>query len=173
MTQTTTVSEYVKLARDAIAAGDFAAAETATNQAKAIKALGDLEPRVDATQRLPFGSSSDDAQIIEQNAKSAALKAWFAQATSTKGDIDSNVKTVLDDMYGGNYLAARYAKSADFLRYLRTGNYDPALKSAVVYLPEQVMADLAGGMTVADLKSAMKATQVESQDTSGGLAKAA
>ncbi len=45
-------------------------------------------------------------------------------------------------MYGGNYLGASYAKSADFLRYLRTGQYDPALKSTVVYTPQQVMAEL-------------------------------
>lgn len=168
MTTGQTVSDYVKQARDAIHAGDLVAAENFTNQAKALKGLDDLTPRADAAARLPFGSGSDDTQDMEKNAKSAALKAWFAQATSTKGDIDSNVKVILDDMYGGNYLAARYAKSADFLRYLRTGNYDPALKSAVVYLPEQVMADLAGGMSVADLKAAQKATQVESQDTSGG-----
>lgn len=168
MTTGQTVSDFVRLAREAILAKDFETAETYTNQAKAIKALDDLAPKVDPSARLPFATGSDDRATLEQNAKQAAMKAWFAQATSTKGDIDANVKAVLDDMYGGNYLAARYAKSADFLRYIRTGQYDPALKSAVVYMPEQVMADLAAGMTVADLQAAAKATQVESQDTSGG-----
>jgi len=168
MTTGQTVSDYVRIAREAIAAGDFAAAETATNQAKAIKALDDITPKVDASARLPFGSGSDDKEIIEKNAKSAAVKAWYSQAVGGK-TIDNDIETVLADMYDGNYRGARYAKSADFLRFLRTGQSNPALKSLVVYTPEQVMAELAGGMSVEDIKAAQKATQVESQDTSGEL----
>lgn len=168
MTTPQTVSDYVKLAREAIGAGDFAAAETATNQAKALKALDDLTPKVDAAARPQFGAGDDaDPKLLEATVKDGAIKAWYAQQ-NPGADIDGDTERILSGMYGGSYKALRYAKQADFIRYVRSGRYDPALKSMVVYTPEQVLAEIAGGMSVDDLVRAQKATQVESQDSSGG-----
>ena len=171
MTAGQTVSDFVKLAREAVLAKDFDLAETYKAQALAMKGLDDITPRVDTSKRLDMGSGETDTAAAEQNANAAAMKAWYTQSTGGT-DINGDFETVLNDMYG-NYRRARWAKAADFTRFLRSGACDPALKSLVVYTPEQVMAELAAGLTVSDIKAAQKATQVESQDTSGGLAKAA
>lgn len=160
-----TVSDYVRLSREAIIAGDLDAAETYKKQAFALKGLDELTPQVDATQRPKFDEGKDDA-TLERSAKDVALKAWYSENIGSK-DIDRDVETVLTDMYGGNYRQLRWAKSADFVKFIRTGRCDPRLEKLVVYTPEQVMAELVGGMSVSDLKSAQKATQIESQDSSG------
>ena len=163
-----TVSDFVKLSQAAIIAGDLDAAETYKKQAFALKGLMDeFTPKVDASQRLDMGNGQPDAGDAQQSAQNAAIKAWYAESVGGK-EIDKDIEVVLADMYGGNYRAVRYQKAADFTRWIRSGNYNPALKSLVVYTPEQIMLELAGGMSVADLKAAQKATQVESQDTSGG-----
>ncbi len=166
MTAGQTVSDFVKLARDAVLAKDFDAAETYKQQAIAIKGLDDIAPKVDATRRLDMGSGEQDTDALEKTANQAAMKAWYTQSTGGK-DIDGDLDRVLTDMYG-NYRQLRWAKAADFVRFVRSGRSDPKLEKLVVYTPDQVMYELAGGMTVADLKAAMKATQLESQDTSGG-----
>ena len=171
MTTGQTVSDFVKLARDAVLAKDFDLAETYKQQAIAIKGLDELTPKVDPAARPQFGSGEDDTASLELSANAAAMKAWYTKSTGGT-DIDGDIETVLTDMYG-NYRQARWAKAADFVRFIRSGRSDPRLEKLVVYTPEQVMMELAGGMTVADLKAAQKATQLESQDTSGGLAKAA
>lgn len=166
-----TVSDFVKLSQAAIIAGDLDAAETYKKQAFAMKGLDELTPKVNASARPQFGSGEQDADALEKNANAAAMKAWYTKSTGGT-DIDSDIETVLNDMYG-NYRQARWAKAADFVRFIRSGTYRPELKSLVVYTPEQIMMELAAGLTVSDIKAAQKATQVESQDTSGGLAKAA
>jgi len=163
MTTEHTVSAYIKLARDAIIAGQLAEAETFTNQAKAIKAIDDLTPKVDAALRPQFGTDAGQDDTI----KNYAMKAWYAKAYG--GALDGDVATVMRDIYGGDYMSLRHAKSADFLRYIRTGRADPKLEKLLVYTPEQVLAELATGMSVAEIK----ATQIESMDSLGGLAKAA
>lgn len=170
--QPSTVSDFVRLSQAAIIAGDLDAAETYKKQAFALKGLDELTPRVDASQRLDMGNGDTDAAALDKSAQNAAIKAWYSDATGGK-EIDQDIEVVLSEMYNGNYRAVRYAKAADFTRWLRSGNFNPALKSLVVYTPEQIMMELAGGMSVADLKAAQKATQVESQDTSGELALAA
>ena len=167
MTAGQTVSDFVKLAREAVLAKDFDAAETYKQQAIAIKGLDDLAPTVDKARRLDMGSGEQDEAALAKSVQTTAVKAWYSQANGGK-DVDRDVEVVLNDMYGRNYQQLRWAKTADFVRFVRSGNCDPALKSMVVYTPEQVLLELAGGMTVADLKAAMKATQLESQDTSGG-----
>lgn len=160
MTTGQTVSDFIKLSREAILAKDFVLAETYKQQAVAIKGLDDLTPRADPSKRLDFGDGTDPA-AIERTASGAAMKAWY---TKTYGaDIDTDVETVLADLYGGDYRHLRWAKTADFTRWVRTGRCDPKLEKLVVYTPEQVLAEIATGMSVAELK----ATQVESQDTSG------
>lgn len=161
-----TVSDFAKLAREAILAGDLTAAETYTNQAKAMKGLVDLEPQVDATKRLPFPTDVDERNL-EQTAQQAAMKTWYSKQYG--GDLDGDVATVLNDLYGTDYRHLRWAKSADFVRWIRTGKADPKLEKLVLYTPDQVLAEIATGASVAELK----ATQLESQDSAGGLAKAA
>lgn len=171
MTAGQTVSDFVRLAREAVLAKDFDLAETYKQQAIAIKGLDDITPKADATKRLDMSGDAGAQDALEKSANAAAMKAWYTQSTGGK-DIDGDIDAVLTEMYG-NYRQMRWAKAADFVRFIRSGRSDPRLEKLVVYTPEQVMLELAGGMTVADLKSAQKATQVESQDTSGGLAKAA
>ncbi len=167
MTSPQTVSDFSKLWHEAILANDLDEAEKYKNQTLALKAFNEAQPKVDAQARPQFGTEPSDEAALEKSAKNASIKAWYSQAAGGK-DIDKDIETVLSDMYEGNYRAIRYAKAADFTRWLRSGNYNPALKSLVVYTPEQIMMELAGGMTVSDLKAAQKATQVESQDSSGG-----
>jgi HK97 family phage major capsid protein len=164
--QPNSVSDFVKLSQAAILAGDLDQAETYKNQAFALKGLDELTPKVDPSARPAFGSAEPDTATQEANANSAAMKAWYTKSTGG-ADIDGDIETVLNDMYG-NYRRARWAKAADFTRFIRSGSYDPQLKSLVVYTPEQIMMELAAGLTVSDIKAAQKATQVESQDTSGG-----
>jgi hypothetical protein len=161
-----TVSDYAKLAQEAIHAGDLDAAEKYKNQAVALKGLSDLTPQVDATKRLDFGTGADE-RTTEQTAQQAAMKTWYAKQYG--GDLDGDVATVLNDLYGADYRHLRWAKSADFVRWIRTGKADPKLEKLVLYTPEQVLAEIATGASVAELK----ATQLESQDSAGGLAKAA
>lgn len=163
MTTPQTVTDFVKLSREAILAKDFDLAETYKKQATEMKALDDLTPKVDATKRLDFGSPEQDAAALEKTAQGAAMKAWYAKTYS--GDLEGDVATVLNDLYGGDYRHLRWAKSADFVRFIRTGRSDPKLEKLVVYTPEQILAEIATGSTVAEIK----ATQLESQDSSGGF----
>lgn len=156
-----TVSDFATLAREAILAGALDEAEKYTNQAKALKGLDALTPQVDATKRLPFPTEMD-APNLEQTAQQAAMKTWYAKQYG--GDLDGDVATVLNDMYGQDYRHLRWAKSADFVRWIRTGKADPKLERLVLYTPDQVLAEIATGATVQELK----ATQLESQDSAGG-----
>ena len=158
------VAEYIKLARDAIIAGQLDEAETFTRQARAIKAVDDLTPKPDAALRPIFGA---DGGTQEDTVGNFAIKAWYAKTYG--GALDGDVATVMRDIYGGDYMSLRHAKSADFLRYVRTGRADAKLEKLVVYTPEQILAELATGMSVAEIK----ATQIEAMDSLGGLAKAA
>ena len=172
MTAPQTISDFSKLWHDAILANELDEAEKYKSQTLALKAFNEAQPKVDAKARPQFGDTEQDVDALNKSAQNASIKAWYSQAAGGK-EIDKDIETVLSEMYEGNYRAVRYAKAADFTRWIRSGNYNPALKSLVVYTPEQIMFELAGGMTVADLKAAQKATQLESQDTSGELALAA
>lgn len=153
-----TVSDYTQLARAAIAAGNLDEAETYTKQASALKALDSLETKtvVDATARPVFGEPEAEAPI-----ESHAIKSWYVKKY---GDDGAAMDQVMSELYGANHKGLAWAKTADFLRYIRTGNYDQKLHRAVVYSPAQVAQALADGLSVGELK----ATQVESQDTLGG-----
>jgi hypothetical protein len=157
------VADYIQKARDAITSGNLDEAETFTKQAQALKALDGLEPKVDERSRLPFPTEAAEAAV---DTESVAVKSWYARKY---GDDGAALDQVMSEMYGANYKTLAWAKTADFVRYIRTGRYDDKLHRAVVYSPAQVAQALADGMSVSELK----ATQVESQDTLGGLAKAA
>src|SRR5512138_524882 len=162
MTAGQTVSDFVKLAREAVLAKDFDLAETYKQQAAALKSLDDIAPRVDATKRLDMGDGSEPADVT-RSAKSAAMKAWY---TKTYGaDLDGDVETVMNDLYGADYKQLRWAKSAAFAQWVRTGRCDPKMERLIVYTPEQILAEIATGASVAELK----ATQLESQDSAGGF----
>jgi hypothetical protein len=75
MSDALTVSGYVEKARAAIAAGNLDEAETYTQQAKAVKALADLEPKVDPASRLPFGEPV--AEQPAENPTAMAVKSIY------------------------------------------------------------------------------------------------
>lgn len=160
-----TVSDFIKLSREAVLAGDFDNAEKYKQQAVAMKGLDDLTPKVDVSKRLDMGDGT--TPVSEASLKGAAMKAWYTQTYG--GDITGDVEMVMRDLYGSDYRQLRYAKAVAFNQWIRTGRCDPRMERLVVYTPEQVMAEIATGASVAELK----ATQLESQDSSGGLAKAA
>lgn len=163
MTTPQTVSDFARLAREAILANDLVTADQYINQGEALKRLKAMEPTVDPAARLPFDTVSDAAGAsIEHNAQDFAVKTWYAKQYG--GDLNRDVATVLNDLYGTEYTHLRYAKSADFMRYIRSGQYDAKLHRAVVYTPDQVLDAIAGGLSVSEIK----ATQVESQDQLGG-----
>ncbi len=156
MTAPQSVAEYVRLAREAIAAGDIAAATQYKDQAAALKALGPLE---ETAPRLDFGTGDAGAQ----SAQGMALKAWYGEHFGA--DLDKDAELMMRDLYGGRDVRAlAHAKSMGFYRYLRTGREDEMARK-VIMTPAQVMKLLADGQTF----EGIKATQVESQDALGGL----
>jgi HK97 family phage major capsid protein len=155
MTAPQSVAEYVRLAREAIAAGDITAATQYKDQAAALKALSPLE---ETAPRLDFGTGESAGA---QTAQSMALKSWYAEAFG--GDLDKDGETLMKDLYGSDVRALAHAKSMGFYRFLRTGQMD-AMAHKVVMTPAQVMSMIAEGQTFASIK----ATQIESQDSLGG-----
>jgi HK97 family phage major capsid protein len=160
MSDVLTVSAYVEQARAAIAAGKLDEAETLTKQAQAVKALAALEPTVDPNARLPFGTP--EPETPKETATDIATKSWFA---SRYGDSGTAMDQVMTELYGQDHRKFAWAKSADFVRYVRSGRCDEKLHRALVYSPTQVEEFLKLGMGVSELK----ATQIESQDTLGGF----
>ena len=119
-----------------------------------------LTPPLDTASRLDFGAGGASETPTVQT---MALKAWYTGAFGS--DLSADAATMMADLYDGrDYRALAYAKSAGFLRYLRTGREDEFARR-VIMTPGQVMKAIAEGQTF----SAIKATQVESQDTFGGL----
>lgn len=153
-----TVSDFAKLAREAILAGNLDEAETYTNQAKALKSVDALTPTVDTSKRLDFGDPVMETPV--DTATDIATKSWYMRQY---GDSGTAMDQVMTELYGQDHRKFAWAKSADFVRYLRTGKYDDRMHRALVYSPTQVEGFLQLGMSVAELK----ATQIESQDTLG------
>lgn len=147
------VQTLIKEARDLILAGDLDAGEKKTAQAKALKALED--------SRLLPGDMSDAKEETAEAASDIATKSWYMRQY---GDSGTAMDQVMAELYGRDHRKFAWAKSADFIRYIRTGQADPQLHRALVYSPTQVEGFLQLGMSVGELK----ATQVESQDQLGG-----
>lgn len=157
----TTITDYLAQARQAIAAGDLERARQLTEQAKALKAVADVEgetaPRLPAPEPAP---ASDAAATVQD----VAVKSWFARRY---GDVDAAIAQIGRELYGHiapSYEQAAYRKNADFIRWIRTGYYDPVLHRTVLYTPQQLADAVLAGAGVAELKS----TQIESQDVLGG-----
>lgn len=166
MSATPTVSEYIQKARDAIIAGNMDEAETLTKQAQAMKALVDIEPKVNPADRLDFGApeKEKDAEPVEAGAIKAAYVMKFGK------DIDSDIAQIYKELYGtSNYPVLRAMKMADVNRYLRTNRCDPRLEKQVLLAPEQIMAAIVSGVPVSSGTYSIKATQIEAQDTLGGV----
>jgi len=153
MTATLTAADYARKAQDAIAAKDAKAAMEYIELAKATKAMSQL----DTAPRLDIGGASTDESV-----QSTALKSWYTGAFGS--DLTADSAKMMNDLYGGDYRALAYAKSAQFLTYLRTGAMGP-MAHRVIMTPGQVMKAVAEGQTF----SSIKATQVESQDLYGGF----
>lgn len=155
MTAPQSVAEYIRLAREAIAAGDITAATQYKDQALALKALSPLE---ETAPRLDFGEGEG-----AKTAQDMALKAWYGETFG--GDLSADNAKVMNDLYGKDYRGLAWAKTAQFIRYIRTGEERLPLARTIVMTPDQVMQRLAQGETFASIK----ATQVESQDSLGGF----
>jgi HK97 family phage major capsid protein len=164
MSDALTVSGYVEKARAAIAAGNLDEAETYTQQAKAVKALADLEPKVDPAARLPFGEPVAEKT---ENTTAMAVKSIYIKQHK---NLDETTDQIYRELYGtDNYPALLAAKMADVNRYMRTNRVDPRFEKMVLLSPGQIMAAVMNGVPVAEGTYSIKATMVEAQDTLGGV----
>lgn len=152
------VKTLIAEARQLVIDGKLEEAEAKTNQAKALKALDDLDTP-EPVVRPVFGAVEPEKPA--EAANDIAVKSWYARQF---GDESSAMDQVMSELYGRDHRKFAWAKSADFVRYIRTGQYDPQMHRAMVYSPAQVETFLQNGMSVAELK----ATQIESQDQLGG-----
>lgn len=154
-------------AKEKALAGDLDGARALREQAAEIKAINDMEAAAKAATkaateaaRLPFATeAAEDEPAAPQD---IAVKSWYVRKY---GDEAAALEQVMTELYGRNHQHTAWAKSADFMRYIRSGRKDDKLAGMVVYTPAQVAGALADGVSVAEIK----ATQVESQDTLGGL----
>lgn len=165
-----TVADFTQLARAAIIAGNLDEAETYTKQAKALKSLDDdLSPKVDATKRLDMGGGADvSADERSKSVEGGAIKAAYVMQFGK--DLDSDIAQIYKELYGTtNYPMLRAMKMADVNNYLRTNRCDPKLEKMVLLAPEQIMAAIVSGVPVSTGTYSIKATQVEAQDTLGGV----
>jgi HK97 family phage major capsid protein len=164
MSDALTVSGYVEKARAAIAAGNLDEAETYTQQAKAVKALADLEPKVDPASRLPFGEP-----VAEQPAENPTAMAVKSVYIKKYKNLDDSTDQIYRELYGtDNYPMLLMAMKAHVNNYIRTNRIDARYEKMVLLSPEQIMAAVVSGVPVSGAHS-IKATQIEAQDTLGGV----
>jgi len=128
--------------------------------AKALKELDAMTAIQVEANRPPLPDMKQDETPV-QSATDIATKSWYMRQYGDTGDA---MDQVMSELYGQDHRKFAWAKSADFVRYIRTGQYDPQLHRAMVYSPSQVESFLQLGMSISE----MKATQIESQDTLGG-----
>jgi len=152
------IQTLIKESRDLILAGDLDGATKKKDQALALKALDDEIK----SKRLDFTPPAPEADAPAETATDIATKSWYGRQY---GDAGTAMDQVMTELYGQDHRKFAWAKSADFVRYIRSGHCDQQLHRALVYSPKQVEEFLKLGMSVAELK----ATQIESQDTLGGL----
>ena len=158
-------TQTLEAAQAAIKAGTLEEADKLLDLAEREKRAERMEAEANAAQeaevkanRLPFDATPDTPT---DTATDIATKSWYMRQF---GDTGTAMDQVMTELYGQDHRRFAWAKSADFIRYIRTGRCDEQLHRALVYSPTQVEGFLQLGMSVAELK----ATQVESQDTLGG-----
>ena len=156
------VTTYRTQAEEAIKAGDLDKAEMLIRQAELAHRAGAIKAEVvEAGRLLPAAGPVDAHTSQASSSDDIAAKSWYINRF---GDDGAAMNQVMSELYGRDHQRFAWAKSADFMRYVRTGQYDPQLHRALVYTPAQIAEALADGVSVA----ALKATQVESQDVLGG-----
>lgn len=159
-----TATDYLKAAREALDRDDLDQARQYREKAVELKAIEDAETSAVKAQRLPFPDAAVTAAepaSVEAAAEEVAIKSWYH---NRHGDPDTALEMILTDLYGHDFKRAAWAKTRDFNRFMRTGQYDPRLKHLMVYSKAQVEDALLQGASVAELKS----VQVESNDILGG-----
>lgn len=148
---------------------------------------GDSEPGIDAsakkatkgraaagakTFRPPFPSNA--AGEGGDGPTPSAIKSWAIKTAYVKqfGEPDAAMNQISKELYGSpeRYFQLRVDKARDLKRYLKTGNYDPALKNEIVLTPEQIAQAYLESNDGRASVAAIKSTMIESQDTLGGYA---
>jgi len=151
------IQTLIKESRDLILAGDLDGATKKKDQALALKALDDEIK----SKRLDFAPPPPEADAPAETTTDIATKSWYGRQY---GDAGTAMDQVMTELYGQDHRKFAWAKSADFVRYIRSGQADARLHRSLVFSPKQVEGFLQLGMSVAELK----ATQLESQDVLGG-----
>lgn len=169
------VKAYLDQAETALAAGLFDDADKFTRQAEGQQKINATKsaglPKVDATKRLDMGSGEEPTpdehtKTVEGGAIKAAYIMQFGK------DLDSDIAQIYKELYGTtNYAMLRATKMADVNMYLRAepGDYRPKMGKMVLLAPEQIAAAIISGVPVSTGTYSLKATQVEAQDTLGGV----
>lgn len=144
-------------------ADDMAIAKGYADKAEALKgldALGGAGKDGATVTRPPFGSSEDTPPSA--TTANPAIKTWYVKRY---GELPIAAEQIASELYPGrDYTELSWAKHADFNRYLRRGQFDPALAPLVLLTPTQILDAAANGLTVGEIK----ATMVEAQDSLGG-----
>lgn len=160
--------QTLEAANAAIKAGNLDEADKLMDTAEREKRAEKLDAEAKAATQAEIESKrlipppAEEAQgMTEATANDIAVKSWYM---SRYGDGATAMDQVMTELYGQDHRKFAWAKSADFIRYIRSGQRDERLHRALVFTPAQVEDFLKLGMSVAELK----ATQVESQDTLGG-----
>jgi HK97 family phage major capsid protein len=163
-------------AKEKVLAGKLDEAKSLREQAAALREIREEEvkslpprPVVDSTKRLDFGSGAvETEQDHTKSVEGGAIKAAYIRQFGK--DLDSDVAQIYKELYGTtNYPMLRAMKMADVNNYLRTNRCDPKLEKMVLLAPEQIMAAIISGVPVSSGTYSIKATQVEAQDTLGGV----
>lgn len=152
-------SELIAAAKSAIAAGNLDEAEKLTNQAKALKAVEDLETSADPS-RLPFGTTTTEDDPPAE--VSPAVKTWYIKRF---GDLEVATEQVARELYDANYMQVAHAKHRAFKTFLRTGQADSRLARVILLTEDQILDAVGGGFGVGEIK----ATMLEAQDVLGGF----
>ena len=107
-------------------------------------------PPVDTANRLPFGTPEPEKP--EVSAFGAAVKS--AYITKYK-EIEPATEQVLKELYAStgiknvdDYYTLHNLKYRDLTRYCKTGNFDPRLKSLMLYTPGQIVHGIMAGVPV-------------------------
>ena len=156
-----TPAEYAAAAKAALTAGDVEESIGLLSKAKALKAAMDFEQELTTSARLPMPVA--DAPAAQPSAEGVAMKSWYADRFGKNSDLSGDSDLIMRDLYGKDYRHEAWAKSASFMRYLRTGQMDQYAQRVVI-TPAQAMQMIVDGN---DFKS-IKTAQIESQGDLGG-----
>lgn len=163
-------------AKELVLAGKRDEAKELREQATALREIREEEvkslpprPVVDSTKRLDMGNGEEPTTAEHtKSVEGGAIKAAYIMKFGK--DIDSDIAQIYKELYGSsNYPMLRAMKMADVNQYLRTNRCDPRLEKQVLLAPEQIMAAIVSGVPVSSGTYSLKATQIEAQDSLGGV----